>query len=250
MAQLLVTLQKMLKSRTAQLVKKSNFVSQENVATKDTPLLPKTSPKTNPSPQKRLLFFCFNPLHQPNPPPTMPQNPPSSEFCALKRVPLKLTMALMPVVIWKNCTKHPIKTTFPYIQESYNTPQAIPRSQLWKDSLYSLLVKVARGVFQRCVETTLDYRKHPATDPVDSKWSQMPKTGCEKILNQKQGGLWKQCCSTWIKGVVFSKNTLTNTTLRIQVCSKRKGLPLHSCSKAGIGTLNPTLGGVWILRAI
>ena len=32
---------------------------------------------------------------------------------SLKRVPLKLTTALMPVVIWKNCTRQPISTTFP-----------------------------------------------------------------------------------------------------------------------------------------
>ena len=31
-----------------------------------------------------------------------------------------------------------------------------PLGQLWKESHYSLLVKVARGVFQRCVETTLE----------------------------------------------------------------------------------------------
>ena len=44
-------------------------------------------------------------------------------------------------------------------QESYNTPlehtSGNPPSQLWKESLYSLLVRF-RGVFQRCVETTLD----------------------------------------------------------------------------------------------
>ena len=34
--------------------------------------------------------------------------------------------------------------------------QGNPRSQLWKESLYGLLAKVARGVFQRCVETTLE----------------------------------------------------------------------------------------------
>ncbi len=39
-----------------------------------------------------------------------------------------------------------------------STPQAIPRSPIMKGIMaYSLLVKVARGVFQRCVETTLDY---------------------------------------------------------------------------------------------
>ena len=46
-------------------------------------------------------------------------------------------------------------------QESYNTPlehtPGNPPTQLWKDSLNSLLVKVARGVFQRCVKTTLRY---------------------------------------------------------------------------------------------
>ena len=31
-------------------------------------------------------------------------------------------------------------------------------------------------------------------------------------------------------------------SLRIQVCPKKKGLTLHSYSKDGIGTLNPTLG--------
>ena len=30
-------------------------------------------------------------------------------------------------------------------------------TQLWKESLCSLLAKVARGVFQRCVETTLEH---------------------------------------------------------------------------------------------
>ena len=44
-------------------------------------------------------------------------------------------------------------------QENYNTPryrtpQAIPLANYESD--YSLLVKVARGVFQRCAETTLD----------------------------------------------------------------------------------------------
>ena len=39
----------------------------------------------------------------------------------------------------------------------YTTPvRQSPVCQLWKKSLFSLLVKVARGVFQRCVETTLD----------------------------------------------------------------------------------------------
>ena len=38
----------------------------------------------------------------------------------------------------------------------YSTPQAIPRSPTMKGiPTYSLLVEVARGVFQRCVETTL-----------------------------------------------------------------------------------------------
>ena len=45
-------------------------------------------------------------------------------------------------------------------QENDNTPvehtPTNPPSQLWKESLYSLLVKVAWGVFQGCVETTLD----------------------------------------------------------------------------------------------
>ena len=36
-----------------------------------------------------------------------------------------------------------------------HTPGNLP-SQLWKESLYSPLVKVAWDVFQRCVETTLD----------------------------------------------------------------------------------------------
>ena len=31
-------------------------------------------------------------------------------------------------------------------------------------------------------------------------------------------------------------------SLRIQVCPKNPGLPLHSYSKDGIGTLNPILG--------
>ena len=50
-----------------------------------------------------------------------------------------------------------------YIQENYNTPlehtqSAIPGSPTMKGiPAYSLLVKVARGVFQRCVETTLEY---------------------------------------------------------------------------------------------
>ena len=50
------------------------------------------------------------------------------------------------------------------LQENYNTPryrtpQAIPRSPTMKGiPAYSLLVKVARGVFQRCVETTLEMR--------------------------------------------------------------------------------------------
>ena len=35
-------------------------------------------------------------------------------------------------------------------------PKQSPGPQLWKDSLYNLLVKVARGVFQRCVETTFE----------------------------------------------------------------------------------------------
>ena len=52
--------------------------------------------------------------------------------------------------------KHPKKAN----QETYNTPlehtPGNPLPQLWKDSLYNLLVKVARGVFQRCVETTLE----------------------------------------------------------------------------------------------
>ena len=39
----------------------------------------------------------------------------------------------------------------------YTTPvRQSPVRQLWKESLFSLLVKVARGVFQRWVETTLD----------------------------------------------------------------------------------------------
>ena len=39
-----------------------------------------------------------------------------------------------------------------------HTRSAIPRQrQLWKEFLYSLLVKVARGVFQRCGETTLEF---------------------------------------------------------------------------------------------
>ena len=50
-----------------------------------------------------------------------------------------------------------------YIQENYNTPlkhtqSAIPCSPTMKGiPAYSLLVKVAWGVFQRCVETTLEY---------------------------------------------------------------------------------------------
>jgi len=39
-----------------------------------------------------------------------------------------------------------------------HTPISHP-TQLWKISLHSLLVEVARGVFQRCVETTLDWCK-------------------------------------------------------------------------------------------
>ena len=47
-----------------------------------------------------------------------------------------------------------------HFQERYNTPlehtPGNPPGQLWKESLYGLLVKV-RGVFQRCVETTSDH---------------------------------------------------------------------------------------------
>ena len=39
---------------------------------------------------------------------------------------------------------------------SYSTPQTICRANFSKVSLYSLFVKVARDVFQRCVETTLE----------------------------------------------------------------------------------------------
>ena len=46
------------------------------------------------------------------------------------------------------------------VQENYNTPPehtpGNPPSQLWKESLYSLLVKVKGCVPVRCVETTLD----------------------------------------------------------------------------------------------
>ena len=49
-----------------------------------------------------------------------------------------------------------------YVQENYNTPlqhtPGNPPSQLWKESLYSRLVKVARGVYQfGVVKQTLDY---------------------------------------------------------------------------------------------
>ena len=48
------------------------------------------------------------------------------------------------------------------IQESYNTPlehtPGNPTTQLWKDSLYNLLGDRLRGVFQRCVETTLEVK--------------------------------------------------------------------------------------------
>ncbi len=52
-----------------------------------------------------------------------------------------------------------------YLQENYNTPvkhtSGNPSRPLWKESPYSLLVKVARGVFRfgvlKHVETTLEY---------------------------------------------------------------------------------------------
>ena len=46
-------------------------------------------------------------------------------------------------------------TTHPDIAHPFGNPPG----QLWKESHYCLLVKVARGVFQRCVETTLDILK-------------------------------------------------------------------------------------------
>ena len=66
-------------------------------------------------------------------------------------------------------------------QERYNTPRygtpnrqspGNPPSQLWKESLYGLLAKVARGVFQRCVETTLDAWKNNPFEKYESssKW--------------------------------------------------------------------------------
>ena len=48
-----------------------------------------------------------------------------------------------------------------FLQENYITPlehtPGNPPGQLWKESDYSMLVKVAPGVFQRCVETTLKW---------------------------------------------------------------------------------------------
>lgn len=43
-------------------------------------------------------------------------------------------------------------------------PQRFPVPQLWKDSLDRLLVKVARGVLKRCIETTLEYYTHTHTE--------------------------------------------------------------------------------------
>ena len=44
-----------------------------------------------------------------------------------------------------------------HLDFSHGNPPGNAHSQLWKESLYSLLVKVAWGVFQRCVETTLEF---------------------------------------------------------------------------------------------
>ena len=66
-----------------------------------------------------------------------------------------------------------------------STPQAIPRSPIMKGIMaYSLLVKVARGVFQRCVETTLDYfhQKLNGTLPTD------PQVNCDRAIGYS--GCW------------------------------------------------------------
>ena len=68
---------------------------------------------------------------------------------------------------WKWWKKHqiwvklypnaPVNTYPRKLQHTPRThPKQSPVRQLWKESLHSLLVKVARGVFQRCGETTLD----------------------------------------------------------------------------------------------
>ncbi len=64
---------------------------------------------------------------------------------------------------WKTSYTKPLPTWHLILQESYNTPlehtPGNPPSQLWKEFLYSFIALfkgLVRGVFQRCVETTLE----------------------------------------------------------------------------------------------
>ena len=65
-----------------------------------------------------------------------------------------------------------------HIQESYNTPlehtPGNPPSQLWKESLYSLLVKGLGVCSKRCVETTLEHMNY--VTPQKTKMTILPNS--------------------------------------------------------------------------
>ena len=173
-------------------VGKASIFFQERVQLKTHTPPPQDLPHLPPPQKKPAVFFnCFNPLHctSTEPPPNHAQiywaqtlSQTWQVWRALKRVPLKLTTALMPVVIWKNCTRHPIKTTFPYRKQTL--PPQWPEDSKW-----------------------------PGCPKLDDD---------EKVIlmNQKTRGLWP-CCNTGINSVV-QKKPVTNAKLLNFIMSNLK----------------------------